>query len=266
MMKVIAISIFASLFRHCSASSSSSSINEESVATSAITNLLRINTNTGVAKVDLSPKKKKDEKSTTTTRTQSTADMTSRERITNYVTEEQQMFFIMRDVPMLYEDPTSDPMSLTYVTWFCTPTHAPDANGDGMYDSIVARAVSYLPSSMFKKQVSNGATGTGKYMSHGYTASWSTESNNYYDEYMVDFDDTTVWHWKGNAFNGYETSPPGGKGGVVIAGDGEWTFDTSHPLLQEIANEMGIEKLTADSCNDKYAEVWAANNDNVSPP
>ena len=124
--------------------------------------------------------------------------------------------------------------------------------------------MSYLPPSMFKKQLENGATGTGKFMSNGYTASWSSEST-YYDEYMVDFDDTTVWHWKGNSFNGYETSPAGGKGGVVIAGDGEWTFDTSHPLLKEIANEMGVDELTAESCNEKYAEVWYANN-KVSPP
>jgi len=61
--------------------------------------------------------------------------MTSRERITNYIAEKQ-MFYIMQDVPMLYEDPTSDPMNLTYVSWFCTPVHAPDANGDGMYDSM----------------------------------------------------------------------------------------------------------------------------------
>ena len=40
--------------------------------------------------------------------------MTSRERITNYVAE-QQMFFIMQDVPILFEDPTSDPMSFTYM-------------------------------------------------------------------------------------------------------------------------------------------------------
>ena len=185
--------------------------------------------------------------------------MTSRERITNYVNEGQ-MFFIMNGVPALYEDPSSDPMFVTYLQWFCAPTHAPpDANGDGMYDSLVSRVVSYVPGSTSTLKNEKGAGATqGKFSTHGYTASWSKVAD-YYDEYMVDFDDTTVWHWKGNSFNGYETSPPGGKGGCVFAGEGLWTFDTDHPIIQEMANELGVE-LTAKSCKDTYAETWYTNN------
>lgn len=86
--------------------------------------------------------------------------MTSRERITKYVNEGQ-MFFIMNGVPALYEDPSSDPMFVTYLQWFCAPTHAPpDANGDGMYDSLVSRVVSYVPgsTSTLKNEKGAGAT------------------------------------------------------------------------------------------------------------
>ena len=69
------------------------------------------------------------------------------------------MFFIMDSVPMLYEDPSTAPLELTYVKWFCEPTHATAANGgdNKTYDSLVARVVSYLPISMLKKVLKNGA-------------------------------------------------------------------------------------------------------------
>ena len=100
---------------------------------------------------------------------------------------------------------------------------------------------------MLKKVLKNGAVIPNElFMSHGYTASWNDEES-VYDETVVDFDDTSIFHFKGSSFNGYETSPADGKGGVVISGVGEWTWDVSHPLLQEMAANLG-KNLTSTSC------------------
>ena len=39
------------------------------------------------------------------------------------------------------------------------------------------------------------------------------------------------------------------------AGEGLWTTDLSHPLLQQLAKEMGTD-LTPEACADRYAETW----------
>ena len=127
--------------------------------------------------------------------------MTSRERISKYVSEGQ-MFWIWDSVdsfPVIYEDPAVEP---TYdnqrIFWLCSPAHAPDANQDGNYDHLVSRVVS--------KQISPNPTGN--WETHGYTGAWS-EVSRYYDEYIVDFDDTTVIHIKGKSFNTYERTSQG---------------------------------------------------------
>ncbi|KAL7544257.1 hypothetical protein ACHAWF_007639 [Thalassiosira exigua] len=189
--------------------------------------------------------------------------LTSRERIGKYA-RERQTFFVVSSAkdpaPFLFEDPSKEVIYGTSIWWLCAPSHAPDVNGDGQFDSLVAHVVSFTPNlAAFKDK---GASVTGAYMTHGYTASWSEESG-YYDEYIVDFDDTTVMHVKGSSFNFYETSPAGGKGGVVAVGAGEWIFDVEHPLLYEMAKEMGLEDstlLTPDVCAEKYAEAWTENN------
>ena len=250
-MKLVNISFFLALFH-------SATSNEDAAV--SITPKLRINTKTGivtkndvVAVEDDMMEKRESKRSTTD-------DMTSRDRISKYVSEGQ-MFWILDStdsLPVNYEDPAVEPTyNNRYIFWLCSPTHAPDANGDGMYDSLVSRVVSKLiPTDQWGAA---GATGVHRWGTHGYTGSWSDEAG-YYDEYIVDFDDTTVMHIKGKSFNGYETSPAGGRGGFTMVGEGEWTFDTSHPLLQDIAAEIGTD-LTAESCAEKYAETWTANND-----
>ena len=98
----------------------------------------------------------------------------------------------------------------------------------------------------------------------GYTASYSNEAGTY-SEILSSFDDTTVFHFYGPSVQVYRTSSAGSKNGLVIAGKGEWTFDENHPILRAMAYELGTE-LTEGSCADKYAEVWAANNDVQSSP
>ena len=46
-----------------------------------------------------------------------------------------------------------------------------------------------------------------------------------------------------------------------IAGEGTWTFDTSLPLLQELAKAVGTD-LTPDACAARYAESWNASHSN----
>ena len=192
---------------------------------------------------------------------QAETPLTSRERISRY-TQEKQMFFILDSsndpVPLLYEDPSKETLHLNYILWFCAPSHASDTNGDGMVDSLVAHTVSFIPNA--QAQIKNGATGTGMWMSRGYTASWSDEAG-YYDEYVADFDDSSVFHIKGSSVNGYETSPAGGRGGMVMAGEGEWTFDTNHPMLLDMA-AMGLDgaELSYEVCAEKYAAVWTEKN------
>ncbi|KAL7547565.1 hypothetical protein ACHAWF_010858 [Thalassiosira exigua] len=195
-------------------------------------------------------------------KTERKAPLTSRDRISKYA-KEKQMFFVIDSakdqVPILYEDPSKALMNLTYVLWLCAPSHAPDINGDGQFDSLVAHVVSFTPH--LDAYTEKGASTAGKFQSHGYTASWSEESS-YYDEYIVDFDDTTVFHIKGSSFNGYETSQAGGKGGVVIAGAGEWIFDVNHTLLHVMAQDMdlNVTDLSPDICAKQYAETWNKNN------
>jgi len=100
----------------------------------------------------------------------------------------------------------------------CQPTVAPDLNGDGMYDSVASRVNIYNPPSSKEAAVSAGATGFGKFTTHGYTASWVKQGDGdggYYNELVVDFGDTTVWQINGKEFIGYETSPRGTTGGMV---------------------------------------------------
>ena len=188
----------------------------------------------------------------------------SRERISEY-TVQKQMFFItdssVDPAPLLYEGPESNPLLLNNIKWMCAPTHAPDANGDGLFDSLVAHGLTYRPSEQVVNLEREGATIKGAWSSHGYSASWSDVAG-YYDEYFVDFDDTTVWHFKGSSFNAWETYPPGRGGGLVSAGAGEWTFNTSHPkivAMVEALGEAGM-NLTSESCAEIYASVWTTAN------
>ena len=147
----------------------------------------------------------------------SSGEVSSRERISNYV-ETGQVFFILDSstdaVPMIYEDPSKDPIFVSGVFWLCQPTTAPDLNGDGMYDSVVSRANCFVPPKTLNGITKAGATGQGHFSTHGYTASW-VKDGEYYNERIVDFGDTTVWDIHGKAFVGYETSPPGTTGGLV---------------------------------------------------
>ena len=157
----------------------------------------------------------------------SSGEVSSRERISNYV-ETGQVFFILDSstdaVPMIYEDPSKDPIFVSGVFWLCQPTTAPDLNGDGMYDSVVSRANYFYPPKVGGKGItqpgatgatSNKNTGLGFFSTHGYTASW-VKDGEYYNERIVDFGDTTVFDIHGKVFVGYETSPPGTSGGLVI--------------------------------------------------
>ena len=105
-------------------------------------------------------------------------------------------------------------MNCAAVYWFCKPTTAPDLNGDGQYDSVVSHVNHYRSSSTVKARQNAGATGVDAFTTHGFTASWVKEGG-YYNAFVVDFGDTTVKQIHGNAIIAYETSPPGGKGGIV---------------------------------------------------
>ena len=138
----------------------------------------------------------------------------ARERISQYV-RDGQMFFIHKDQMLLYEDPSKDPLTFSNIWWFCQPTTAPDPdlNGDGQYDSVISHVNFIVPPSTLKAAQDAGATQTA-IATDGYTASW-VEEGQYYNERVVDFGDLTVWQIHGNEFIGYETSPPGGTGGMV---------------------------------------------------
>jgi hypothetical protein len=141
----------------------------------------------------------------------------SRERISQYVSGGQ-MFFIIADQTKVYENPSTEPLSYTSIYWMCQPTVAPDLNGDGMYDSVASRVNIYNPPTTLKAADNAGATGVGKFTTHGYTASWVKQGEGdggYYNELVVDFGDTTVWQINGKEFIGYETSPRGTTGGMV---------------------------------------------------
>lgn len=150
-------------------------------------------------------------------RTAAAAD-SPRKRISQFVSEGQ-MFFVIADQTILYEDPSKDPVTFSSVYWMCQPTVAPDLNGDGMYDSAVSHVNIFVPPSAKEAAVSAGATnaGPGTFTTHGYTASWvkQGEDDGYYNELVVDFGDTTVWQINGKEYIAYETSAPGTTGGLV---------------------------------------------------
>lgn len=174
------------------------------------------------AVVEAAKKRRSDEEA-------SAASMTARERISRY-TQEKQMFFIIDGegdpVPYLFEDPTMEAGEPTLVQWLCAPVHAPDTNGDGMYDSLVAHAVTFVPHSTFKAAKDSGAPVAGHFATHGYSANWN-EAGGYYDEVIVDYDDSSVEQIRGSAVSIYETSLAGGSrgysGGFTASGAGEWT-------------------------------------------
>jgi len=132
--------------------------------------------------------------------------MTSRERISKYV-QEKQMFWITdsanKQGVMLREDPeaadetnffeSSSKGRYVHVKWFCTPKHAPDSNGDGMYDNLVAHSVSFMSADYNEETKTATAR---KWNPQGYTASWF-EGGGYYNEVQVDFDGATVFHFNG---------------------------------------------------------------------
>ena len=194
------------------------------------------------------------------------ASMTGRERISRY-TQEKQMFFVIDGdgdpMPFLYEDPDSEPKYFTVIQWLCAPVHAPDINGDGMFDSLVAHVVSFLPDSDIDEAKDSGATVAGSHMTHGYSANWN-DAGGYYDEVIADYDDSSVENIRGSAVTFYETSPAGGRGGFTGSGAGVWTFDASHPLVEKyLAGSLGVgsDELTPELCAETYAEVWSEAND-----
>ena len=172
--------------------------------------LLRANVKTAFVE-EVSEAKKKEAK------TASDSVPPARERISEYV-RNGQMFFIMDPsidaLPLLYENPSKEPVMYSAVYWFCKPTTAPDLNGDGQYDSVVSHVNTYRASSTVTSTSNAGATGNDVFTTHGYAASWVKEGG-YYNERVVDFGDATVWQIIGNEIQGYETSPPGGTGGLV---------------------------------------------------
>lgn len=257
-MKFIAIS-FAALFKYASSNEDKAGIHgmPPKLRATIVTNgyAAAKEVAVGLAIEDQAAKKKNF--------SMETRDMTSRQRISQYALEKQ-MWFIMdaeKDpVPWLYEDPSKEPLYPNLLQWVCAPTHAPDFNGDGMYDSLVAHAVSFIPPKTSEGANNRGATFNGQYMTHGYSASWSDETG-YYDEYIVDYDDTSVEHIKGTSVTIYETSPAGGRGGFTASGEGEWAFvGDDHPMLQMLADALGVDRdgLTPELCAEKYAEVWTA--------
>ena len=136
----------------------------------------------------------------------------ARERISQYV-RDGQMFFIMKDQNLVYEDPSKDPVTTTLIWWLCQPTTAPDLNGDGQYDSVISHVNIVVNPSSLKEAKDAGASQTA-FATDGYTASWVKELGAY-NEHVVDFGDTSIWQIHGNEFIGYETSPPGTTGGFV---------------------------------------------------
>ena len=146
------------------------------------------------------------------TTSESAVNSPARERISQYV-RDGQMFFIMKDPTLLYEDPSKDPVTYTNIWWFCQPTTAPDLNGDGQYDSVISHVNIIVPPSSLGAAKDAGASQTA-FATDGYTASWVKELGAY-NERVVDFGDTSIWQIHGNEFIGYETSPPGATSGFV---------------------------------------------------
>ncbi len=146
------------------------------------------------------------------TTSESAVTSSARERISQYV-RDGQMFFITKEQPIVFEDPSKDPLTLSIIWWVCQPTTAPDLNDDGQYDSVISHANFIIPPSNLKAIQDAGATQT-TFATDGYTASWVQEGQ-YYNEHFVDFGDFTVWQIHGNEFIGYETSPPGATSGLV---------------------------------------------------
>ena len=74
------------------------------------------------------------------------ADSPARERISRYV-EAGQMFSIQDpdEVAVLLETPHAPDTPGGNVKWFCTPTYAPDTNGDGYYDNVVGHMLTFRP-------------------------------------------------------------------------------------------------------------------------
>jgi len=139
----------------------------------------------------------------------------SRKRVSTHV-KEGQRFFILDGVPILYEDPSKAPVTVTGVYWLCQPITDPGLNGDGIYVSVVAHVNGWRAPSFTDAAKSAGATGIGSdgFTTHGDTASW-LEEGGYYNEFVVDFGDTTIYQIKGDLFVAYETSPPGTTGGLT---------------------------------------------------
>lgn len=200
-MKFANISFFLALFH-------SATSNEDAAV---IAPKLRINTKTGlvtkndvVAAVEGDIDMMKESESSS-----DEDDMTSRDRISKYVSEGQMFWILDSDdsFPKIREDPAVEPThNSLFIFWLCSPTHAPDANGDGNYDHLVSRVVSLLPGTA--QWGAAGGTGINKWGTHGYTGAWSDVAG-YYDEYIVDFDDTTAIHIKGKSFNTYERTSQG---------------------------------------------------------
>lgn len=153
------------------------------------------------------------------------AELSPRERISQYVNEGQ-MFYIIDSQEILYEDPSKAPFAFTNVFWICQPTVAPDNNGDGMYDSAVAHVNIYIPAASSAAGTAAGGSnisgGSNQgitnpfYATDGYTASWVPQGDGgYYDEKVVDFGDFTVTEIKGKEYQMYENSAPGTTGGMV---------------------------------------------------
>ena len=155
-------------------------------------------------------------KKTPKTTSESAVTSPARERISQYV-RDGQMFFIIDDQMILFEDPSKDPVPVPQVWWFCQPTTAPDLNGDGQYDSVISHVNIYVPPSTMKAAQKAGATHASfkvTFSTHGYTSSWVKELGAY-NERVVDFGDATVWQIHNTEFIGYETSSPGATNGLV---------------------------------------------------
>ena len=192
----------------------------------------------------------------------------SRERIGGYVATGQQFLVVDSAVDettesILYEDPDADVITVDRVYWVCPPQHAFDSNGDGQYDNVVAHALIFRVTGLDEK-IEQGASISGKWSPHGYTAAWS--KSGVYEEYLFDFDDTTVHKFvdlEGSfaSILGWETSLAGGTNGAAVSGVGEWFTGnaTDNPRLQAMSMALGKE-LTGEACNERYREVWTEAN------
>merc|ERR1712238_97518 len=112
---------------------------------------------------------------------------------------------------------------------------------------------------MGKNQQSDaGASISGAVTPHGYVANW-IPSNDAYEEMLVDFDDTTIVRlFDDGPYMVWESSLAGQTGGAVGAGEGTWVFDTSNTVLQEMMDELGIDDVTGEACEELYSKVWTS--------